>query len=352
MGIRKQLFGKIADKTRVDLYTLTTTQGMTVDITNYGATVVSLEVPDRNGKPGNVTLGYDSLEDYIRGSYYFGCIAGRYANRIAGGKFRLNDTAYILAQNDGENHLHGGIHGFDKVVWQAREMDKDDGLALKLSYLSPDGEEGYPGNLSVSVIYTVTDRGELRIDYSASTDKPTVVNLTNHAYFNLAGAGSGDILNHELMINADRFTPVDTSLIPTGELKSVRGTPFDFTRPMVIGARIDQDDAQLLIAKGYDHNWILNKDVDGLCLAARAFERKSGRTLEVHTTQPGIQFYSGNFLESRNAAKASQFYPHRGGFCLETQHFPDSPNRPDFPSTVLEPGSKYEHTTLYKFAAE
>ena len=351
MGIKKQLFGKTADETLVDLYTLTTAQGITVEITNYGATVVSLAVLDRHGKPGNVTLGYDSLEGYINGANYFGCIVGRYANRIAGGRFSLNDTAYILAQNDGGNHLHGGIHGFDKVVWQALEIDKEDGLGLELTYLSQDGEEGYPGNLSVTVIYTVTDRSELRIDYSAATDKPTVVNLTNHAYFNLAGAGCGDILNHELMINADRFTPIDTSLIPTGELRSVRGTPLDFTRPMVIGARIDHDEKQLNLAKGYDHNWVLNKDVDGLCLAARAFERDSGRTLEVHTTQPGLQFYSGNFLANQMAAKAGQSYHHRSGFCLETQHFPDSPNRPDFPPTVLEAGSKYEHTTIYKFAA-
>jgi len=337
--------------TGVDLYTLTNANGTEVRITNYGATLVALSVADRNGNPGDVILGYDSLGEYINGSNYFGCIAGRYANRIAGGRFRLNNTAYILAQNDGENHLHGGIHGFDKAIWQAREMDNDDGLGLPLTYLSQDGEEGYPGNLSVTVIYTLTDRNELRIDYSAAADKPTVVNLTNHAYFNLAGAGSGYILDHELMINADRFTPVDPSLIPTGELRSVRGTPLDFTRSMVIGARIDQDHEQLLVAKGYDHNWVLNKEVDGPCLAARAFAQDSGRTMEVYTTQPGIQFYSGNFMENRIAGKAGQIYHHRGGFCLETQHFPDSPNWPEFPSTVLDPGSRYEHTTIYKFTA-
>jgi len=352
LGIVKQNFGKIPDGTPVDLYTLANTQGLTVKITNYGATVVSLEVPDRDGNPGDVTLGYDSLEDYISGPCYFGCIAGRYANRIGGGRFRLNDTEYILAQNDGQNHLHGGIQGFDKAVWQAREIENDDGLGLNLSYLSRDGEEGYPGNLSVTVVYTATDKNELRIEFNAAADKPTIVNLTHHSYFNLAGAGAGDTLGHELMINADRFTPVDRTLIPTGELKSVKGTPLDFTRPTVIGARLDSGDEQLQIAGGYDHNWVLNKDAAGPCLAARAFERDSGRTLEVYTTQPGLQFYSGNFMENQIAAKAGQIYNHRGGFCLETQHFPDSPNRPEFPSTVLDPGSTYEHTTIYKFATE
>jgi len=348
MDIEKRSFGQTGDKTPVDLYTLTNTNGMEARITNYGATLVGLMVVDRNGNTGDVTLGYDSLQEYINGPCYFGCIAGRYANRIAGGRFSLNDTAYILAQNDGDNHLHGGNHGFDKAVWQAREIENDDGPGLKLTYLSPDGEEGYPGNLSVTVVYAVTHRNELRIDFSAVTDKPTIVNLTHHSYFNLAG--SGDILNHELMINADRFCPVDPSLIPTGELRAVKGTPLDFTQPMVIGARIDQDDEQLQIAKGYDHNWVLNKTSDEPCLAARAFERNSGRTLEVYTTQPGVQFYSGNLMADRIAGKAGQIYPHRGGFCLETQDFPDSPNRPNFPSTTLNPGSKYEHTTIYKFA--
>jgi aldose 1-epimerase len=351
MDITKQPFGQTDDMKWVDLYKLTNLNGMEVRITNYGATLVAVTVADRNGNLEDVILGYDSLADYINGSNYFGCIAGRYANRIAGGRFKLNETPYLLAQNDGENHLHGGVQGFGKAVWQAREMENDDSLGLELTYLSQDGEEGYPGNLSVTVVYTLTNGNELRIDYSAATDKPTVVNLTNHAYFNLAGAGSGDILDHELMINADRFTPVDPSLIPTGELRSVKGTPHDFTRPMVIGARIDQDNEQLFIAKGYDHNWVLNKDADGPCLAARAFERESGRTLEVYTTQPGIQFYSGNFMKNGIAGKAGQAYHHRGGFCLETQHFPDSPNQPHFPSTILEPGAIYEHTSIYRFSA-
>jgi aldose 1-epimerase len=351
MGIEKLVFGQSVDGKPVYLYTLTNADGMEVKITTYGATVVSLVVPDRNGKPADVVLGYDALEDYIGREYYFGCIAGRYANRIAGGKFMLNGTDYRLAANDGDNHLHGGRRGFDKMVWQAREFQDKADIGLKLTYLSPGGEEGYPGNLACTVIYTLGTDNELKIDYRATTDNPTIVNLTNHAYFNLAGAGSGDILNHELMINADRFTPVDGRQIPTGELRSVEGTPFDFTRPAAIGARINLDDEQLIPGKGYDHNWVLNQEEGGPCLAARAYERHSGRTLEVYTTQPGLQFYSGNFLDNRIAAKAGQIYHHRGGFCLETQHFPDSPNQPDFPSTVLDPGSKYEHTTIYKFTA-
>ena len=351
MGIEKAVFGKTVDGTSVDLYTLSNNQGMTAKITNYGATVVSLVVPDRDGNPGDVTLGYDSPQEYFSGPCYFGCIAGRYANRIAGGRFSIADQEYVLAQNDDQNHLHGGNRGFDKVVWQANEVVNGDGPGLKLTYLSPDGEEGYPGNLSATVVYTVTAKDQLRIHFSAETDKPTIVNLTHHSYFNLAGAGVGDILDHELMINAERYCPVDATLIPTGELASVRGTPLDFTQTRVIGDRIDQADEQLQIAKGYDHNWVLNKDSEQPCLAARAFERKSGRILEVYTTQPGIQFYSGNFMEDGIAGKAGKIYNHRGGFCLETQHFPDSPNWPDFPSTELKPGSTYEHTTIYQFAA-
>jgi aldose 1-epimerase len=351
MDINKQSFGQTDDKTAVDLYKLTNTNGMEVWITNYGATVVSLTVPDRDGKPADVTLGYDSLEEYINGRYYFGSIIGRYANRIAESRFTLNNVEYILAKNEGKNHLHGGIQGFDKVVWKTEEVGNDAGMGLKLLYLSKDGEEGYPGNLLVTVIYTLTDKNELRIDYSATTDKPTVVNLTNHAYFNLAGAGSGDILKHELLLNADRFTPVDEHLIPTDELRSVKGTPMDFTQPTLIGARIQQDDQQLLLGKGYDHNWVLNKDEGILSRAAQVSEPNSGRTMEVYTTEPGIQFYSGNFLDNQIVGKADKKYNHRGGFCLETQHFPDTPNKFDFPSTILKPDSKYQQTTVYKFSA-
>lgn len=351
MGIEKAVFGKTVDGTSVDLYTLSNTQGMTAKITNYGATVVALVVPDRNGNPGDVTLGYDSPQEYFSGPCYFGCIAGRYANRIAGGRFSIGGQEYVLAQNDDPNHLHGGHRGFDKVVWQANEVVNEDGPGLKLTYLSRDGEEGYPGNLSATVVYSVTAKNQLKIHFSADTDTPTIVNLTHHSYFNLAGAGVGDILDHELMINAERYCPVDATLIPTGELASVQGTPLDFTQPRNIGDRIDQADEQLQIAKGYDHNWVLNKDSDGPCLAARAAERESGRILEVYTTQPGLQFYSGNFMEDGIAGKAGQIYNHRSGFCLETQHFPDSPNRLDFPSTVLDPGSTYDHTTIYQFTA-
>jgi len=352
MDIKKQPFGQTNDMTGVDLYKLINLNGTEVRITNYGATLVALTVADRAGKPADVVLGYDSLAEYISGKYYFGCIAGRYANRIAGGKFRLNGTEYVLARNDAENHLHGGITGFDKVVWQAQEDVNDDGKRLILSYLSKDGEEGYPGNLSVTVIYALTDKNEFRIDFSAAVDKITVVNLTNHAYFNLAGAGCGDILNHDLMIHADQFTPTDDRLIPTGDLKSIKGTPMDFTRPQKIGARIEQNDEQLRVAKGYDQNWVLNKNEGVLGLAARVSEPDSGRIMEVFTTQPGIQFYSGNLLDNQINGKTGRKYHHRGGFCLETQHFPDSPNQPDFPSTVLDPGSKYEHTTIYKFTTE
>ncbi len=351
MSINKQVFGQTDDGREVHLYTLTHAGGMAVSITEYGATLVSLMVPDRDGKPADVVLGYDKLEDYVAGGHYFGCIVGRYANRIARGRFRQNGTEYRLAVNDGDNHLHGGRFGFGKKVWRCQAFDESGNIGVRLSYLSPDGEEGYPGNLECSVTYTLCPANELRIDYRATTDKPTVVNLTNHAYFNLAGAGSGRILDHELLICADQFTPVDSGLIPTGELKSVAGTPFDFNRPTAIGARIHHDDEQLMFGKGYDHNFVLRRNGTGLCLAASACEPRSGRRLEVSTTQPGLQFYSGNFLEDGLAAKAGHIYGHRGGFCLETQHFPDSPNQPAFPSVVLDQGTSYEHTTVYKFAA-
>ena len=350
MPIKKTRFGQTNDGLMVDLYHLTNAQGMEAQITNYGATVVSLKVPDRYGKPENITLGYDSLGQYLRGGHYFGCIVGRYANRIAGGKFVLQGKEYPLAKNEGDNHLHGGIRGFDKKTWQVEKAIDGAAPVLILSYLSPDGEEGYPGTMSVTVTYRLTADNELRIDYEAATDQPTVINLTHHAYFNLAGAGSGDILDHSLSILADRFTPVDDCLIPVGELRSVRGTPMDFTRPTGIGDRIAQDDKQLILAKGYDHNWVLNKEKGELALAARVWEPNSGRAMEVFTTEPGIQFYSGNFLDNQIYGKSDQIYVKRGGFCLETQHFPDSPNRPEFPSVVLKPGKKYQSITIYRFA--
>jgi aldose 1-epimerase len=349
MGIRKDRFGKTADGQTVDLYMLANTQGMEALITNYGATVISLKVPDQYGKPVDVTLGYNSLEDYLRGRYYFGSIVGRYANRIAGGKFALQGKEYTLGKNEGGNHLHGGTRGFDKVIWQSQNVPDSAEQALTLKYLSRHGEEGYAGNLSVTVTYSLTNENELRIDYEGQTDQATVTNLTHHSYFNLAGAGSGDILGHALTIFADTFTPVDDRLIPTGEIRSVKGTPMDFRQPTEIGARIEQDDEQLIRGNGYDHNWVLNKEAGALALAARVFESRSGRTMEVYTTEPGIQFYSGNFLDDRITGKDGQIYGQRGGFCLETQHFPDSPNRPEFPSTVLKPGQQYQQTTIYRF---
>lgn len=348
--MKKTAFGKTADGQQVDLYTLTNSKGMEVAITNYGGIVVSLKAPGRGGQFADVVLGFDSLDGYLQGHPYFGAIIGRYGNRIAKGRFKLNGVEYKLATNNGENHLHGGIKGFDKVVWEARDVSTPQAAALELKYTSKDGEEGYPGNLAVTVVYTLTEDNELKIDYSATTDKDTVVNLTNHSYFNLAGEGNGDILGHEMMINADAFTPVDAGLIPTGELKKVEGTPFDFRKPVAIGARINADDQQIRYGKGYDHNFVLNRKGSGLELAARVVEPKSGRVMEVLTTEPGIQFYSGNFLDGSVKGKGGKAYQHRYGFCLETQHFPDSPNKPKFPSTVLKPGEKYQTTTVYRFS--
>ncbi len=348
--IKQQPFGKTADQEAVDLYTLTNVNGVEVTIMTYGGTVVSLKVPDRTGKMTDVVLGYDSLDGYLKSSPYFGCIVGRYGNRIAKGAFSLNGHQYTLPKNDGENTLHGGIKAFDKVVWKASEVKSKTGVGLSLSYTSKDGEEGFPGNLSVRVVYTLTNKNELKIDYSATTDKTTVINLTHHSYFNLAGEGS--ILNHEMMINADRFTPVDSGLIPTGELRSVKGGPLDYTKPAVIGARIDEPNEQLVLGRGYDHNWVLNNNTGRLALAARAYEPASGRVMEVYTTEPGLQFYTGNFLDGSITGKGGQVYKKRYGFCLETQHFPDSPNKPSFPSTVLKPGRTYQSTTVYKFSVK
>ena len=338
------------DGHKIDLYELSNTQGLEAAITNYGATLVSLKIPALDGKTVDVTLGYDSLHGYMEGGHYFGSVVGRYANRIAGGKFTLLGKTYVLEQNEGENHLHGGGRGFDKVVWEAEELDSNPAPALMLKYTSSDGEEGYPGNLSVTVIYRLTDENELKIDYEAQTDQPTVINLTHHSYFNLAGAGSGDITDHLLTIFADYFTPVDQHLIPTGELRSVAETPFDFRRPFKIGARIDAEDEQLLLGNGYDHNWVLNKPKGVLDIAARVVEPLSGRTMEVYTTEPGVQFYSGNSLDGRIPGKEGRTYGRRSGLCLETQHFPNSPNQPEFPTTVLNPNETYRQTTFYRFS--
>jgi aldose 1-epimerase len=346
--IQKEAYGKTAEQEAVELYTLTNSKGASVKILTYGGIVTSLKVPDRNGKLGDVVLGFDDLESYLKSNPFFGALVGRYGNRIAKGKFTLNGKEYTLARNNDPNHLHGGIKGFDKVVWKAKEFAGKNGPGLTLTYVSKDGEEGYPGRLAVTVVYTLTNNNELKIVYTATTDKPTVVNLTHHSYFNLAG--EGDILKHELMIAADRFTPVDATLIPTGELRRVKGTPMDFTKPFAIGARIEQADEQLKFGRGYDHNWVLNASKGALALAARVYEPVTGRVMEVHTTEPGVQFYTGNFLNSKG--KGGQLYQARYGFCLETQHFPDSPNQPKFPSTTLKPGQKYQTTTIYRFSAK
>lgn len=344
--MKKEHFGKTANNQNIDLYTLTNANRVEAKITNYGGILVSLKVPDRSGKPGDVVLGFDSLEDYEKGDSYFGAIIGRYANRIGKGLFTLGGGEYKLAVNNGENHLHGGLKGFDKVIWNAEIIETTDNAALELTYFSEDGEEAYPGNLTVQVTYTLTDNNELKIDYSATTDKETIVNLTNHSYFNLAGAG--DILQHELTINADNFTPIDKTQIPTGEIASVRNTPFDFTGGRIIGSRIDGANEQLRICKGYDHNYVLNKAEKTLTLAAEVYEPTSGRLMRMSTTEPGVQFYSGNYLENVKG-KQNKIYQKRGGFCLEAQHFPDSINRRSFPSTVLTPHERYAQTTVYKF---
>jgi aldose 1-epimerase len=349
--LKQEDFGKTGDGQRVELYTLTNANGVEAKITNYGGIIVSLKTPDRNGKMDDVVLGFDNLDEYLKGHPFFGAIAGRYANRIAKGRFTLNGVEYKLFVNNGGNSLHGGSKGYDKVVWKSRQVPAKSGVALELTHFSPDGDEGYPGNLTVKVVYTLTDKNELRIDYSATTDKDTVLNLTNHSYFNLAGQGSGDILKHMVTINADRFTPVDSNLIPTGELRSVKGTPFDFTTPMAIGARVDQDEEQMKFGQGYDHNFVLNGQPGTLRQAVKVSEPTTGRVMEVWTTEPGVQFYIGNFLTER-AGKAGKVYNKRNGFCFETQHYPDSPNHPSFPTTVLKKGGRFQSTTVFKFSAQ
>lgn len=339
--IETEEFGTMDDGRQVQLFTLSNENGMEVSITNYGGIVTSLKVPDKEGNIENVVLGFDDLEKYKSGHPFFGAITGRYANRIANGQFELNDETYQLATNDGENHLHGGESGFDKKLWDA-EVNEDEN-SITLNYLSPDGEEGYPGNLDVEVTYTLTDDNELTIDYHAITDKPTVVNLTNHSYFNLSGHPSQGILDHLLTINADRYTPVDDGLIPTGELRSVQETPFDFTEPETVGARIES------IPPGYDHNFVLNNPDSGIRKIATVEHEESGRIMEVYTDQPGVQLYTGNFLDGSLMDHHGTPIEQYAALCLETQTFPDSPNKPEFPSAVLNPGETYETTTIYQF---
>jgi len=352
--IKQEAFGKTKEGMAANIYTLRNAAGCEARIANYGGIVVSLKVPDRAGKMGDVVLGYDTLDDYIRNNPYFGCLVGRFGNRIAKGKFTLDGKEYTLALNNGPNHLHGGLKGFDKVVWQAKPIETAAGPALELRYVSKDGEEGYPGALSVTALYTLANDNALRLDYTATTDKDTVVNLTHHSYFNLGC--KGDILGHEMMIAADKFTPVDQTLIPTGELRPVKGTPLDFTKPMAIGARINAPDEQMKFANGYDQNWVLNKvagpggSAGELGLAARVHEPTTGRVMEVLTTEPAIQFYSGNFLDGTNVGKGGVACQFRAALCLEPQHYPDSPNQPDFPSVVLKPGQTYRNTIIYRFS--
>ncbi len=348
-------FGRLSDGREATLYTLVNARGARADITDYGAIIVRLFVPDRDGRLGDIVLGYNSVEEYVRNNPYFGAIVGRFGNRIAHGRFTLDGRTHTLATNNTPNgvpcHLHGGNIGFDKVLWSARAAVAGGAPTLELRYRSADGEEGYPGNLEVTATYTLGDDNSLQVDYRATSDQATPVNLTQHTYFNLKGEGRGDILDHRLQLNARRYTPVNAGLIPTGELATVAGTPFDFTTPHRIGDRVDAPHEQLKLAGGYDHNWVLDNQSGRLALAAIATEPTTGRTLEVWTQEPGVQFYCGNFLDGTARGKSGQPYAHRSGFCLETQHYPDSPNQAAFPSTILRPGQTYWTITLFKFSA-
>jgi aldose 1-epimerase len=345
MHITCEAFGILPDDKAVALYTLTNDKGVKARVTTYGAILVSLEVPDRNGRLGDIVLGYETLDGYVKNNPYFGAIVGRYGNRIAKGRFTLDGSTYKLATNNGENHLHGGLKGFDKVVWKAAEIKEARVVGVRFTYLSKDGEEGYPGNLAVTVDYKLNNDNELALSYEATTDKATPVNLTHHSYWNLAGAKT-DVLSHELQLNADKYTPVDAGLIPTGALAPVKGTAMDFTAPMTIGSRIAK------VEGGYDHNYVLTREGTGLAPAARLSDPQSGRVMEIRTTEPGIQFYSGNFLDGTITGKDGIVYKKHFGLCLETQHFPDSPNHPNFPTTILKPGQTYKSLTVHKFSAK
>lgn len=350
--IRPSAFGKTKEGEEIWRYVLTNNRGMEASVINYGAALASLRLPDRDGKMADVVLGYDTLEGYEQDKSYFGATIGRYGNRIARAQFTLDGSVFHLPTNDGPNCLHGGTRGFNKRVWTGADRSRSDALVLELSYTSQDGEEGFPGRLQVTVTYTLPlESDELQVEYWATTDKDTVVNLTNHSYFNLSGVMSREILDHRLLLHASKFTPIDAHLIPTGELLSVQGSPFDFRSPTAIGARIDQENEQLKFGRGYDHNWVLEGfPGSGLQPAAEVFEPGSGRVLEVLTTEPGIQFYSGNFLDGTARGKGGTMYAYRTGFCLETQHFPDSPNHPNFPSTVLKAGQSYRSSTVFRFS--
>jgi aldose 1-epimerase len=351
MEIRKADFGKLSNGTPVEVYTLTNNKGMMVKIETFGGAITEIWVPDNKGKFEDVALGYDNAEGYENGNYYLGTLVGRYANRIGKAKFSIDGAEFKLFANDNGNTLHGGPKGLHRRVWNTEPITNKNSVSLKLTYFSQDGEEGFPGNMNITVIYTLNDNNEIEMDYSATSDKKTVINLTNHAYFNLAGAGNGDILNHLLIINADKFTPVDETLIPTGELRKVEGTPLNFLKPTTIGSRINEDYEQLKLGHGYDHNWVLKRVDDSLFVAAEVYEPQSGRVLQVLTIEPGIQFYSGNFLDGKEIGKKGISYKYRFGFCLETQHFPNSPNVSEFPSVILDAGKKFSSKTIYKFSA-
>jgi aldose 1-epimerase len=349
MNHQTTAFGKTKDGQNVNVHTLVNAGGIRIKLIDYGATLISVETPDKNGKLANITLSFPTLDGYLQRHPYFGSTVGRYANRIAGGKFTLDGKVYTLATNNGPNHLHGGLKGFDAVVWKAEPVKTPDSIGVKFSYTSADGEEGYPGKLDATVTYTLSNSNALRIEYTATTDKPTVLTLTNHTYWNLAGAGSGDILKHELTLAADKYLPIDDTSIPTGELAAVKGTPFDFTQPHTIGERIGELKKEPHKTKGYDHCFVLREQDGKLALAARAKDPASGRAMEVYTTEPGIQLYCGNFL---GGGAGENGYRQHDAFCLETQHYPDSPNKPAFPSTVLRPGQTYKTTTEHRFLAE
>jgi aldose 1-epimerase len=345
-------FGQLADGSPVEIFTLTNANGVEVRTMPYGAVIVSLRVPDRAGRIDDVVLGFDTLDGYLARTTYFGAVVGRYGNRIAKGQFTLDGRSYQLATNNGPNHLHGGVKGFDKQLWHAEPFDRDGRVGVAYTLTSADGDQGYPGTLNVKVTYTLSPANELTVEYEGTTDRSTVINLTQHSFFNLAGDGSGDILGHKLTLDADRFTPVDATLIPTGEPAPLDGTPFDFRQPATIGARIDADHPQLRHGTGYDHNWVINGSPGTLRHAARVEDPSTGRTLDVSTTEPGVQFYAGNFLDGTITGKSGHVYKRRAGLCLETQHFPDSPNKPQFPSTVLRPGETYRSRTVFTFGVE
>ncbi len=350
--VTKSAYGTTQDGQAVDMYTITNSHGVEIKAITFGGIITSLQVPDKNGKMADVVLGFDKLGPYEENKPYFGAIIGRYGNRIANGEFKLDGKTYNLPKNDGPNTLHGGTKGFNKVVWKAEPFEKKDSAGVIFIYTSPDGDQGFPGNLKTKVTYTLNNNNELTFDYEATTDKATPVNLTQHSYFNLDGEGNGDILDLVLTLNADNFTPVDKTLIPTGKIEPVKGTPLDFTKPTEIGARINNDYEQLKLAGGYDHNFVLNGKMGAMRLAARVKDPKSGRVLEISTTEPGVQFYSGNFLDGTLTGKSGQKYQKHAGFALETQHYPDSPNHPNFPSTILRPGKTYHSRTMLKFSAE